>query len=76
VITQTGSTREYFSDHAHYVDHRSPDDIRHAIDAALARGPDPQLRAHVSASYTWASVTAALPRVYDAAIARHRTSRR
>jgi glycosyltransferase involved in cell wall biosynthesis len=76
VVTAEGSTREYFGDLVHYVDHDDPDDIRRAIDAALARGSNPQLKRHIAQSFTWPAVTAALPKVYDAAIKRRKTSAR
>lgn len=70
VITAEGSTREYFSDAAVYVDHRDVADIRRGIDRALATGPRPELRGLVTERYGWMTVTAELAKVYRLAQAR------
>jgi glycosyltransferase involved in cell wall biosynthesis len=72
IITSEGSTREYFADHAHYVDHEDPADIRRGVERALARGPDPSLKRLVTSRFTWVSVTAELVKVYRLAQDRHR----
>ena len=71
VVTSEGSTRDYFADHVHYANHADPADIRRAIEAALARGPDPALKTHVLKQFGWNTVTAALPGVYKQAIRRN-----
>jgi glycosyltransferase involved in cell wall biosynthesis len=71
VVTSEGSTREYFADHVHYVDHRSPADIRRGIDTALTRGPDPHLKQHVTSRLSWPEVTRALVPIYRNAIQLH-----
>lgn len=71
IITSEGSTREYFADHAHYVDHKDPADIRRGVERALARGPDPSLQRLVTSRFTWVSVTAELVKVYRLAQDRH-----
>jgi glycosyltransferase involved in cell wall biosynthesis len=70
VITSEGSTRDYFNAFAHYVDHSNPNDIRRGIEAALSAGPDPRLKAHVCANFTWPAVTIPLLEVYRQAVAR------
>src|SRR6185437_3790557 len=64
VVTGEGSARGYFDTLAHYVDHSDPDDIRRGIDAALSKGPDPLLKAHVCKNFTWPIVTMPLGEVY------------
>jgi glycosyltransferase involved in cell wall biosynthesis len=71
VVTSEGSTREYFGDLAHYVDHRDPRDIRGALEAALAAGPDPELKRRVTSQFAWFSVTSALAEIYRMAVERH-----
>jgi glycosyltransferase involved in cell wall biosynthesis len=54
VITTGGSTREYFADHAVYVDPRSPGQIREAVEHVLAKPPDPTaLREHILGHFLW-----------------------
>lgn len=69
-ITSEGSTREYFSSHALYVDHRDPLDIRRGIEKALAQGRKPDLKAHVASRFRWPTVTERLLEVYAAALQR------
>jgi glycosyltransferase involved in cell wall biosynthesis len=71
VVTSEGSAREYFGDHAYYVDHRNSLNIRANIERALARKADPQLRRRVTSKFSWFSVTAGLVDVYRAALSRH-----
>lgn len=72
VVTSEGSAREYFGDHAYYVDHRDPRNIRMTIERALAGKPDPELKRRVTSQFAWVSVTAALVEVYRTAVERHR----
>jgi glycosyltransferase involved in cell wall biosynthesis len=67
VITSEGSTREYFAEHAHYVDHNDPADIRRGIERAIAEGPDPSLRPYIMSRFAWNSATEGLVRVYHMA---------
>jgi glycosyltransferase involved in cell wall biosynthesis len=75
VVTRVGSAREYFGDMCTYVDPADPVDIARGIDAAAAAGPHPKLRGYVVEKFTWPAVTAALPEVYRAAVARRRSRR-
>jgi glycosyltransferase involved in cell wall biosynthesis len=70
VVTSEGPTREYFAEHAHYVDHGDPADIRRGILAAMAAGPDPVLRQRVVTQFPWTTVTAELVKVYRKAVER------
>jgi len=70
VVTSEGATREYFADHAYYVDHGDPADIRKGIVHAMAAGPDPVLRHHVASQFAWTTVTAELVNVYRKAVER------
>jgi hypothetical protein len=67
VITQEGSTREYFSDLVHYVDPASPEDICCKIELALRVGRNPQLKPHVASRFTWPAAASALADIYAAA---------
>lgn len=74
VVTSEGSTRDYFGDLVHYVDHRDPEGIRAAIERALAGKPGPELKRRVTSQFAWFSVTAKLVDVYRTAIERHTRS--
>lgn len=74
VVTSEGSTRDYFGRHAHYVDHRDPLAIRRGIDAAVAQGRTPDLKAHVASRFGWPTVTERLVEVYS--VARRRLAAR
>jgi glycosyltransferase involved in cell wall biosynthesis len=52
VITSVGSTREYFKDHALYVNPESADDIQRKILEALEKNKNTQLR-DLLIQYTW-----------------------
>jgi glycosyltransferase involved in cell wall biosynthesis len=71
VVTSEGSAREYFGDHAYYVDHRDPLKIRVTIERALAGKPDQELKRRVTSQFAWFSVTAGLVEVYRTAVERH-----
>jgi glycosyltransferase involved in cell wall biosynthesis len=51
--TSGGSTKEYFGEHALYLDPASPEDISKKIAAALRRPKDAALRRHIAEHYTW-----------------------
>jgi glycosyltransferase involved in cell wall biosynthesis len=67
VITSEGSTREYFADHVHYVDHQDWADIRRGIEHAIAEGANPSLKSYVMSRFAWKKVTKDLVRVYQIA---------
>ncbi len=71
VVTSEGSTRDYFADHVGYANHADPADIRRATEAAIAKGSNPALKAHVLKQFRWNTVTAALPEIYKQAIRRN-----
>jgi glycosyltransferase involved in cell wall biosynthesis len=75
VVTRVGSAPEYFGGMCAYVDPADPADIARGIAAAQAAGRHPELRRHIIERFTWPTVTAALPAVYRAAIARCRGRR-
>jgi glycosyltransferase involved in cell wall biosynthesis len=56
VITNRGSTTEYFKNSAIYVDPRSAEDIRRKIQLALARPKSSDLRKLILSDYTWETV--------------------
>jgi glycosyltransferase involved in cell wall biosynthesis len=70
VITSEGSTRDYFADHAHYVDPHNCDDLIRSVDAALKAGPNIALKAHAAATLNWTTVTQALLPIYRQAVQR------
>lgn len=70
VVTSEGSTRDYFGNHAHYVEHGDPLDIRRGIEVALAQGRKPDLKAHVASRFGWPMVTERLVEVYVTALRR------
>ena len=76
VITTEGSTRDYFADHAQYVDPHDCDGVLQSVDAALKAGPNIALKAHAAATLNWTTVTQALLPIYRRAIQRrdHRLS--
>jgi glycosyltransferase involved in cell wall biosynthesis len=74
VVTSEGSTRDYFGSYVQYVDHHDPVDIRRGIDRAVAEGPNPALKSHVTSRFKWSVVTKRLPEVYRAAIERKAAS--
>ncbi|MET0722362.1 MAG: glycosyl transferase, partial [Tardiphaga sp.] len=69
VVTSEGSTRDYFGSMAHYIRHDDPADIRRGIDAALAAGPDPGLKAHMQQHFAWGTVTKSLADIYARVLA-------
>ncbi len=68
VITQHGGTREYFGDHAVYVDPKSASDIRRGIVEALSRGRGDALSRHIAENFLWTSVAQRTREVYNRAL--------
>jgi glycosyltransferase involved in cell wall biosynthesis len=64
VITRNGGPRDYFLEHAHYVDPLNVAEIRGAIATAWGRAPGTALQHHVLQSLSWDASAAALERVY------------
>ncbi|MFH1867997.1 MAG: glycosyltransferase [Candidatus Omnitrophota bacterium] len=52
-VTQVGSTREYFKDHAEYFNPASPKSIREAIDRAVKRDKDDRLKKYILNYFLW-----------------------
>jgi glycosyltransferase involved in cell wall biosynthesis len=69
VVTSEGSTRDYFGSHAHYIRHDDPADIRRGIEAALAAGPNAELKAHMQRNFAWSTVTQTLADIYARVLA-------
>jgi glycosyltransferase involved in cell wall biosynthesis len=67
VITRNGGTRDYFGDHAWYVDPGSAGDLVAAIRSAWDAPPSAALRDHVRSSLTWDASAASLEQAYRAA---------
>ena len=53
VVSERGSTREYFGDEAYYCDPTDPASIREAIEAALAGESSPALKERIKQEFTW-----------------------
>lgn len=53
VVTNGGSTGEYFLNFVEYLDPASPVDIRNKILKALAKKPDNRLKEHVLQNFVW-----------------------
>lgn len=64
VVTQGGSTREYFKDMAFYMNPASPSDIQKKIVAALKHPKDARLRRHILDHYTWDRIAQATVDAY------------
>jgi len=64
VITPHGGPREYFGDHAEYVNPYSVNDIRRGIQAALDRPKDTSLSTHIAGRYLWRHVAERTAEVY------------
>lgn len=56
VITEEGSTREYFEDMVEYAGPNELSSIRSAVEKAYDAGNNGQLKEHVMANYTWEKV--------------------
>lgn len=69
VITRHGGTREYFGDHAEYVEPTSWELIHHGIVTALNRPKDDRLREHIRSHYLWDRVGEKTLEVYRRVLA-------
>lgn len=65
VVTNVGSTADYFVDLVHYVDPSDAIALRRAIEGAWTAGHDDRLRDHVLANFTWAQAAKALVGAYN-----------
>ena len=68
VITDHGGPRDYFLDHAHYVNPYDVRGITDAVAAAMAGPPGRALRDHVLSNLTWANSARQLTDAYAAAL--------
>lgn len=64
VVTQGGSTREYFGSLANYLDPASVSSIQKSIRTALARTNDGRLKEHVSSRFTWDKIAQSYAELY------------
>jgi len=64
VITQEGSTSEYFDQNAVYVDPQSVENIAEGILFAIKNPKSNHLKDHVCSKYTWPKVTRVLEDLY------------
>lgn len=55
VVSDRGSTREYFGDHAQYCDPNSVSSIRSALEQALVTPPSSRLAERIRRDYSWDS---------------------
>ena len=68
VITNEGSTREYFGTHAEYVDPLDEQSLHTALARQLAAPREGKLSAHILANFTWSHAGAALRQAYQQAL--------
>jgi len=64
VVTEVGCTREYFEDWARYVDPTDEADLRQGIAEQWAAAPQPRVREHVLANFTWTEAGRSLVAAY------------
>jgi glycosyltransferase involved in cell wall biosynthesis len=64
VITRNGGPRDYFGDHADYVDPQSVSSIRDAIERAWRTPKDDRLRNHILQHLSWLESGKSLERLY------------
>jgi glycosyltransferase involved in cell wall biosynthesis len=69
VVTEEGSTREYFGDEALYVQPEDVDGIAAALAAALEAPPQKGLGSRIARDYRWSAAGAELKAVYQAVLA-------
>lgn len=53
VITERGTTREYFQDYAYYINPEEPETIREAIENAQDAEFNPELKNRILENFTW-----------------------
>ncbi len=73
VVTSRGGTKEYFGDHAEYVDPSSAADIRRGIESALQRPKTDDLKQRIRSEYSWKSVAEKTLAVYRAVLGNQRS---
>lgn len=64
-ITDRGSTRDYFQDHAYYLDPTDEDSIRTAVSRALAADSDGSLADLIHENYLWSDTARETAAAYD-----------
>ena len=69
VITEIGSTREYFKAYAEYLNPNDLNSISSAINTALATPSRPELKAHVETKFVWTKTIERLVNIYDRVLA-------
>jgi glycosyltransferase involved in cell wall biosynthesis len=70
VITRNGGTRDYFLEHAEYIDPRSVESIRDGIARAWQAPPDARLRQHIVQRLSWLESARSLEQVYSSRLER------
>ncbi|MDZ7806847.1 MAG: glycosyltransferase family 4 protein [Gracilimonas sp.] len=55
-ITEVGGTKEFFTNHAFYLDPKSESSIVDAINSALSKDVNSDLKVHILENYTWNKV--------------------
>jgi glycosyltransferase involved in cell wall biosynthesis len=68
LITEVGSTREYFGEFAVYVDPENVGSMREGIKQALNTEPGNHLRDHIHEQFLWSVVSNKLANVYEAVL--------
>jgi glycosyltransferase involved in cell wall biosynthesis len=74
VITRNGGTRDYFGDHAEYVDPGSVSSIQEAIARAWHAPRDDRLRHHIGQQLSWSESGRSLERLYLALLGQQSAS--
>jgi glycosyltransferase involved in cell wall biosynthesis len=74
VITDRGSTREYFGDYAYYCEPDSVESIREAVFRAYHAPKNEALKRHVLGNFTWAKAAEKTAVAYERVITRARAS--
>ena len=70
VITPHAGTRDYFGDHAVYVDPYSVADIRRGIREGLSRERNRELSSHIASRFLWKYVAEGTIEVYNRVLSR------
>lgn len=76
VITNRGSTHDYFGSLVEYCDPRKVSSIAAALRHSLSAEKDARLKDHVSQNYTWDRVAEATRAAYEAVVDRKRSGSR